>query len=96
MTDHIESPTVIKRCLGEHLAVIKRLDPLSKHRADTGRFRHTLLRAHGPRCGYHLEELTPEQLETAHIIPLEIGGQSRPRKSTQDDKWSFCLTAGTL
>ena len=22
--------------------------------------------------------------------------QSRPRKSEQDDKWSFCLTAGTL
>ena len=22
--------------------------------------------------------------------------QSRPRKSAQDDKWSFCLTAGTL
>jgi hypothetical protein len=23
-------------------------------------------------------------------------GQSWPRKSAQDDKWSFCLTAGTL
>jgi putative transposase len=23
-------------------------------------------------------------------------GQSRSRKSAQDDKWSFCLTAGTL
>jgi hypothetical protein len=22
--------------------------------------------------------------------------QSRSRKSAQDDKWSFCLTAGTL
>src|SRR5882724_3416453 len=22
--------------------------------------------------------------------------QSRPRKSAQDDKWSFCLTAGTI
>ena len=22
--------------------------------------------------------------------------QSRPRKSGQDDRWSFCLTAGTL
>ena len=22
--------------------------------------------------------------------------ESRPRKSAQDDKWSFCLTAGTL
>jgi hypothetical protein len=26
-----------------------------------------------------------------------IGGQeSRPQESVQDDKWSFCLTAGTL
>jgi hypothetical protein len=23
-------------------------------------------------------------------------GQSRPQESEQDDKWSFCLTAGTL
>jgi hypothetical protein len=23
-------------------------------------------------------------------------GESRPQKSEQDDKWSFCLTAGTL
>jgi hypothetical protein len=23
-------------------------------------------------------------------------GESRLRKSEQDDKWSFCLTAGTL
>jgi hypothetical protein len=22
--------------------------------------------------------------------------ESRPRKSAQDDKWSFCLTVGTL
>ena len=25
-----------------------------------------------------------------------IVDESRPRKSAQDDKWSFCLTAGTL
>ena len=24
------------------------------------------------------------------------GGESRPQESAQDDKWSFCLTAGTL
>jgi hypothetical protein len=40
-------------------------------------------------------------------IPLAVGGrdrfigvvdgmESRPRKSGQDDRWSFCLTAGTL
>ena len=26
----------------------------------------------------------------------QYGGQSRSRKSAQDDKWSFCLTAGTV
>ena len=28
--------------------------------------------------------------------PAVHGGESRLRKSAQDDKWSFCLTAGTL
>jgi hypothetical protein len=27
---------------------------------------------------------------------IRIGEESRLRKSAQDDKWSFCLTAGTL
>ena len=32
-----------------------------------------------------------------HIPTLISGGpQSWPRKSGRDDKWSFCLTAGTL
>ncbi len=25
-----------------------------------------------------------------------VAWQSRPQESEQDDKWSFCLTAGTL
>jgi hypothetical protein len=29
-------------------------------------------------------------------FPLNVGDQSRSRKSAQGDKWSFCLTAGTL
>ena len=34
-------------------------------------------------------------------VPNAVGGphdlkQSRPQESEQDDKWSFCLTAGTL
>jgi hypothetical protein len=28
--------------------------------------------------------------------PIVIGLESRSRKSAQDDKWSFCLMAGTL
>jgi hypothetical protein len=26
----------------------------------------------------------------------EEGNESRPQESERDDKWSFCLTAGTL
>jgi hypothetical protein len=29
----------------------------------------------------------------SHDAPLQ---QSRPQETEQDDKWSFCLTAGTL
>jgi hypothetical protein len=29
-------------------------------------------------------------------IPAFAGGESWSRKSEQSDKWSFCLTAGTL
>ena len=31
-----------------------------------------------------------------HVAGKAIYEQSRSRKSAQDDKWSFCLTAGTL
>jgi len=34
--------------------------------------------------------------EAKHNGRLEMQGQSRPQESEQDDKWSFCLTAGTL
>jgi hypothetical protein len=27
---------------------------------------------------------------------FDVDGKSRLRKSAQDDKWNFCLTAGTL
>jgi hypothetical protein len=30
------------------------------------------------------------------LAQVKHGNQSRLRKSAQDDKWSFCLTAGTL
>ena len=31
-----------------------------------------------------------------HYAVCDEDHQSRSRKSAQDDKWSFCLTAGTL
>ena len=35
-------------------------------------------------------------LETLAIWQAMIRAESRPQESEQDDKWSFCLTAGTL
>jgi hypothetical protein len=45
-----------------------------------------------------------ERLGTPNFVCITCGGtdwctaegQSRLRKSAQDDKWSFCLIAGTL
>jgi hypothetical protein len=30
------------------------------------------------------------------FVAASFGDKSRPQESEQDDKWSFCLTAGTL
>ena len=41
----------------------------------------------------------PENPQACAVAEIEAGrssGQSRLGKSAQDDKWSFCLTAGTL
>ncbi len=45
-----------------------------------------------------LYRLFPEVCDALAIVKPDtiVRWQSRPRKSTQDDKWSFCLTAGTL
>ena len=34
--------------------------------------------------------------ELVELRPFVNWSKSRPRKSAQDDKWSFCLTMGTL
>jgi hypothetical protein len=33
---------------------------------------------------------------SGRVVAFAAGKQSRPRESEQGDKWSFCLTAGTL
>ena len=46
----------------------------------------------------HLARYLSEfQFRHNHRVGLGFSdGESRLRKSAQDDKWSFCLTAGTL
>jgi hypothetical protein len=66
----LESSHAIRECLGAEVAKIARLDPLARQRRATGAFRIRLLRGYGERCGYCHR---PRKVETAHIIPLEIG-----------------------
>src|SRR5665648_38820 len=63
--------------------------------------RHVAHRPHphsGKCCGYAEDLGAVAPGEAAGDEPSESvhGEESRSRKSAQDDKWSFCLTAGTL
>jgi DNA invertase Pin-like site-specific DNA recombinase len=64
---------------------------LIRARTDEGRKR---AQARGVRFGRPLK-LTRYQIKVA-LARREAGEQSRPQESERDDKWSFCLTAGTL
>ena len=48
----------------------------------------------------HVQENTWKYLPIMVVVAGFLGWhwyqESRSRKSAQDDKWSFCLTAGTL
>jgi hypothetical protein len=74
MVDLIESPDVLRRCLGNSYNEIKRLDVLHRSRKDTAKFRGSLLERFGHRCGYCGEGCASRELHVAHIIPLRIGG----------------------
>jgi hypothetical protein len=48
-----------------------------------------------PRCrNRSVPEAPNQRLSLSWVSPFE--SKSRLRKSARDDKWSFCLTAGTL
>jgi hypothetical protein len=40
--------------------------------------------------------LRPLPVKLEQLSVLSLDKESRPQESEQDDKWSFCLTAGTL
>jgi len=46
------------------------------------------------QTGVKVEPTTIGGVKVFVVTPREV--ESRSRKSAQDDKWSFCLTAGTL
>src|SRR5436189_5929635 len=69
-----ESSSDLIAALGNRLAVIRKLDPLALRREVTKKFRTKLLRIYGAKCGYCVRAYPTIDLQTAHIIPLEIGG----------------------
>jgi hypothetical protein len=51
------------------------------------------------RATWTINELVGRTLETAvtgREVATTLHHESRPRKSGRDDRWSLCLTAGTL
>ena len=72
----IESSSMLKKVLGDHLAVIKSFDHLPKERRKTQKFRSVLLGKYGDKCSICLDEFTQKHLEVAHIIPLQLGADT--------------------
>ena len=69
----IETSSQLRKALGKHEGVIKKFDPLPRERERTKKFREKLIKCFGKRCaicnsGY--------QVDAAHIVPLEIGGET--------------------
>jgi hypothetical protein len=59
-----------------------------------GRFRRlSVIGKSGRDADLGKTTLLTDAVEKGLVI---FGEQSRPQESEQDDKWSFCLTAGTL
>ena len=74
-------------CSGEIDAMVARINAALASRAGAGQ----TAKEQAVATGRHVQP-TPRSMAAAE----EKLGESRSRKSAQDDKWSFCLTAGTL
>jgi len=71
MLETIESTYLIRKRLGNHLMLLKNLDPLRQERQLTRKWRRILIDKFGTTCGYCAAS---RGVDTAHLIPLEIGG----------------------
>jgi hypothetical protein len=71
MLETIESTYLIRKRLGHHLKLIETLDPLPQERQLTKKWRTILIDKFGMSCGYCAVSTL---VDTAHLIPLEIGG----------------------
>jgi len=71
MDDLIETPYELRKQLGNHFELIKRLDPWQRERDLTDKFKRKLIRKYKRKCAYCNKK---GRIEAAHIIPLEVGG----------------------
>ncbi len=76
MKSLIKSSSAMIEALGKDCAEVRKLDPLRKRRNETKAFRRKLLKKFGMTCGYCNQSRASLKLEAAHIVPLEIGGQT--------------------
>jgi len=73
----IESSSMLKKELGKNnFSIIKSLDVLPKERRKTRTFRASLLKEFGSKCGLCLNDFSSNNLEAAHIVPLELGSST--------------------
>jgi len=70
----IETSSQLRKALGKHVVVIKKFDPLPRERERTKQFRKKLIKCFGKRCAICN---SAHQIEAAHIVPLEIGGETK-------------------
>ena len=66
----IETSSQVKKALGNHLNVVRTLDPLPRQRRKTNSLRKRLVKRFGERCALCGSN---DGIQAAHIVPLEIG-----------------------
>ena len=71
LTEIIETTYQIRRELKSYIEFYKCLDVLRKHRDATKSYRKKLIKRYGKHCAICGDK---QNIETAHIVPLEIGG----------------------
>ena len=69
----IETSSKLRNVLGKHMDIIKQLDPLPSEREKTKKFRKELIKSFGKFCAICNSD---HQIDTYHIVPLEIGGET--------------------
>ncbi|MGA1842683.1 MAG: HNH endonuclease signature motif containing protein [bacterium] len=69
----IETSSQLRNVLGKHMDIIKQLDPLPSEREKTKKFRKELIKSFGKFCAICNSD---HWIDTHHIVPLEIGGET--------------------